>query len=94
MKAGEGQKKWRAKPENKVKERIRDRLRQSDPRVKARKKLQALNRQGKVVKDKCLFCGTGKNIDCHHPDHFKWDEFICLCKSCHRKWHDVCRKEA
>ena len=90
---GERQKKWRAKPENRVKEQARDRMRKSDPKVKARNKLQALNSKGKVEKEPCIICGARDNIECHHPDHTKPLNFICLCASCHRKLHKEFRDE-
>ena len=90
---GERQKRWRANPENKAKERLRDRQRKRDPRVLARNKLQALNFQGKVEKGPCIICGSKENIECHHPDYNKPREFICLCASCHRKLHKEFKEE-
>jgi hypothetical protein len=88
MKTGaERVKKWRAKPENRIKERLRSRERQNDPRVKARHILQGMNRNGSLEKEPCIICGSNKDIECHHPDYKKPKEYICLCASCHRKLH-------
>jgi len=92
-KNGVRQKRWRAKPENRAKERQRSRERKNDPRVKARNKLQALNRRGMVEKQTCIICGSNKNIECHHPDYKKPTEFICICATCHRKLHKEFREE-
>jgi len=80
-------------PENMAKERLRDRQRRDDPRVLARKKLQALNRRGNVEKGPCVICGVETDIECHHPDHKNPYDFICLCASCRRKLHKEFREE-
>jgi hypothetical protein len=90
---GERQKRWRAIPENREKEQLRTRERNNDPRVRARKKLQALNRHGRVEKEACIICGAKDNIEFHHPDHRKPLNFICLCAPCHRKLHKEFRNE-
>lgn len=35
----------------------------------------------------CLFCGSTKNLERHHPDYDKPLEVITMCRRCHKKIH-------
>ena len=39
--------------------------------------------------NKCVICGTTKNICRHHEDYKNPTFIIILCPSCHRKWHSI-----
>jgi len=48
----------------------------------------------KIYKD-CVLCKSTKNLHCHHRDGDRSnnirENFIIICGSCHRFWHDGCR---
>jgi len=59
-----------------------------------RKKKQAVRdytrwllRSGKVIKVKCVYCNSRKNLEFHHPDYSNPKRYIILCKNCHMKEH-------
>ena len=95
MANGERQKIWReSHPENREKERVRTRVRyREDPRVKARRHLQNLKRRGLTEEGVCVMCRAGKNIEHHHPDYSKPDEFVNVCPECHRILHMVLKRK-
>jgi hypothetical protein len=40
-----------------------------------------------IIKDKCLFCGTKKDLAFHHEDYAKIHDVVVLCRRCHEKYH-------
>lgn len=42
-----------------------------------------------IKKEKCLFCKSNKFIDGHHQDYNYPLKVIWLCKSCHKKIHNL-----
>jgi hypothetical protein len=91
---GEAQKRWRRKPENQEKERVRTQKRwREDPRVPARRLAQQAKRRGKTVVGPCVFCGKKENIHQHHFDYKRPLEVVFICSDCHVKYHELRRKE-
>ena len=95
MANGGRQKKRREnRPENREKERAGTRKRWADdPRVKARRHLQNLKRKGLTGDGVCVICRTDKNIEHHHPDYTKHDEYVDVCTERHRILHMVLRRK-
>jgi len=52
-------------------------------------------RMNALTTNKCMFCKSKKNIIVHHEDlnrnNNKKTNLIVLCRSCHKKLHDVIR---
>jgi hypothetical protein len=91
MKNGEGQKRWRAKPENREKERLRTQRRwREDPKVKVRREVQNAKRDGVLPDKPCAVCGS-KNVEHHHPDYSKPLDVVFICAACHRQLHKKLR---
>jgi len=94
MKKGERQRKWRAKPENQEKERLRSQFRwRNDPKVKVRRMVQNAKYRGEIVDEPCTVCGTTKNIEHHHPDYTQPFVYQFICSDCHRALHVELRRE-
>jgi len=45
-------------------------------------------RRNKIVKGKCLICGSD-NVEIHHPDYNNPLKIIWLCRNCHLKYHKL-----
>jgi len=39
------------------------------------------------IGDCCMLCGNKDSLERHHPDYSKPNEFITLCRNCHKKLH-------
>ena len=56
-------------------------------KIRARKISRREILNGKIIKGKCRYCGSEKNIDGHHPNYNKPLKIIWLCRLHHRQLH-------
>lgn len=85
-------KKWREKNRERLNNWYREYYKDSENRRKKDVRLKTNNyvRYNNIRPEKCVKCGSDKNIEKHHLDYNQPLKFIWVCKKCHRKIH---RKE-
>lgn len=44
-------------------------------------------RDGRLVKEPCLFCGSCERLEGHHRDYSKPLDVVWLCSQCHKRLH-------
>lgn len=49
-------------------------------------------RDGKLIKQPCVVCGTSENVDAHHEDYSRPYDVIWLCRKHHMEHHAVKRE--
>lgn len=65
------------------------RLREKYPeKYKARTAVANALRDGRLIKEKCSFCGSRKS-QAHHEDYSKPIEVIWFCRPCHTRHHGM-----
>lgn len=61
--------------------------RQDDPEIAAARAVSNAVRDGRLLKEPCLFCRSETGLEAHHRDYTKPLEVVWLCRRCHRRLH-------
>lgn len=66
-----------------------DKLREQTQKLRRRASRLVNNRtrRGTLEKGPCEWCGTTKNVQCHHRDYNKPFDVMWLCREHHGEWH-------
>lgn len=83
------QKRYQEDGERRKKQNIHGRKwREKHPKAyKAQTAVSNAVRDGRLLKEPCLFCGAEKNIHAHHNDYSKPLDVVWLCAKCHHRMH-------
>ena len=80
--------KYRNKEKDNERNRLKfNRLYKEDAEFKKKKLLRGKH-QYSVKKEFCVKCRSKENLQIHHLDYDKLDEFEVLCRKCHREVHN------
>ncbi len=82
-KVDKNKRKWIAKNPEKFKEIIKKSRKKNHKKIRCRyidKKC--------IIKEFCVACGTTNDLQLHHFTYDIPSDWIVLCKTCHRDWHN------